>query len=79
MLRLLDRSVAFPEFRRSLHQLKVVDYHQSYALLLDKLLEGGYITPAEYISRLPAGVIGDRQSLIDRLNTALNEEKENIA
>ena len=47
--------------------------------LLDKLLEGGYITPAEYISRLPAGVIGDRRSLIDRLNADLNEEKENIA
>lgn len=47
--------------------------------LLDKLLEGGYITPAEYILRLPAGVIGDRRALIDRLNSDLNEEKENIA
>lgn len=41
--------------------------------LLDKLLDSGYITPAEYVSRLPAGVIGSRQTLIERLN---KEEKE---
>jgi len=42
--------------------------------LLDKLLDNGYLTPAEYVSRLPAGVIGSRQSLIERLNN--DEEKE---
>ena len=35
--------------------------------LLDKLLDGGYITPAEYVSRLPAGILDEQQSLIDRL------------
>ncbi len=41
--------------------------------LLDKLLDSGYITPAEYVSRLPAGVIGARQTLIERLT---NDEKK---
>ncbi len=35
--------------------------------LLDKLLDGGYITPSEYVSRLPAGMICEQQSLIERL------------
>ena len=33
--------------------------------MLDKLLEGGYISPASYIRRLPSGVITDRNSLIE--------------
>ena len=32
--------------------------------MLDKLLDGGHITPAEYISRLPAGLIPKRDELI---------------
>lgn len=32
--------------------------------LLDKLLDGGYITPAQYIRRLPSGMLIDRQALI---------------
>ena len=43
--------------------------------MLDKLLEGGYITPAEYIKRLPSGVITDRRSLIEGLK---NIEEEAI-
>ena len=35
--------------------------------LLDKLLDGGYITPAEYIRRLPAGLLIDRQALIEEI------------
>ena len=45
--------------------------------LLDKLLDSGYITPAEYVSRLPAGVIGSRQALIERLNNDENKEAYN--
>ncbi len=35
--------------------------------LLDKLLEGGYITASEYISRLPSGLLTDRQTLIESI------------
>lgn len=41
--------------------------------MLDKLLDGGYITPAAYIRRLPTGVIRDREALILELE---NKEKE---
>ncbi|MBQ8817152.1 MAG: hypothetical protein IJZ83_01100 [Clostridia bacterium] len=33
--------------------------------MLDKLLDGGYITPAEYLRRLPSGLLADRQALIE--------------
>ena len=35
--------------------------------LLDKLLDGGYISPASYIKRLPSGMLLNRQALIDEL------------
>jgi hypothetical protein len=35
--------------------------------VLDKLLEGGFITPEAYIKRLPAGVIYDKAALLDEL------------
>ncbi len=34
---------------------------------LDKLLDGGHISPAEYVRRLPSGLINDREELIDML------------
>ena len=40
--------------------------------MLDKLLDGGYITPAEYVRRLPAGLLMDRSALIEQLT--LNEK-----
>ena len=36
--------------------------------MLDKLLDGGHISPAEYIKRLPSGVITNRTALIEGLN-----------
>ena len=39
--------------------------------LLDRLLDCGHITPAEYLKRLPAGTVTDREELI-----ALLERKE---
>ena len=42
--------------------------------MLDKLLDGGYISPAAYIRRLPTGVIRDREALILEME---NKEKEN--
>ena len=46
--------------------------------LLDKLLDGGYITPSEYVSRLPVGIINDQQSLIERLKeTEISTEETN--
>ena len=41
--------------------------------MLDKLLDGGYITPASYIRRLPSGVIRDREALVLEME---NKEKE---
>lgn len=45
--------------------------------LLDKLLDGGYITPSEYVSRLPSGVISSREALIERLKESEERKKEN--
>ncbi|MBO5269534.1 MAG: hypothetical protein J6B77_02025 [Clostridia bacterium] len=36
--------------------------------LLDQLLVGGYITPAEYLKRIPAGTIAEKDALIALLN-----------
>ena len=41
--------------------------------MLDKLLEGGYISPESYISRLPAGVITDRGALIADIKNTKGE------
>ena len=41
--------------------------------MLDKLLDGGHITPAAYVRRLPTGVIRDREALILEME---NKEKE---
>ena len=35
--------------------------------ILDKLLDKGYITPAEYVRRLPAGLIQNKEALIEEL------------
>ena len=35
--------------------------------LLDKLLDGGYISPASYVKRLPAGMLLNREALIEEL------------
>ena len=45
--------------------------------MLDKLLDGGHITPAEYIKRLPAGLLMDRQALIDEIETRTAKEEYN--
>lgn len=44
--------------------------------LLDKLLDSGYITPAQYVRRLPAGMLIDRQSLIRELEEAQDVQIE---
>ena len=40
--------------------------------MLDKLLSGGYITPAEYLRRIPAGLVSEREELVEKL-----KEREN--
>ncbi len=47
--------------------------------MLDKLLDGGHITPVEYIRRLPVGLVMDRQALIEEIEkrTTTQKEKEN--
>ena len=35
--------------------------------MLDKLLSGGYITPAEYLRRIPSGLVCEREELIETL------------
>ena len=44
---------------------------------LDKLLDSGHISPAEYIRRLPGGLIIDRDELIDILEEKEKGTKEN--
>ncbi len=45
--------------------------------VLDKLLEGGYITVDEYIERLPDGMIEDREKILKRLRTSgFSDEKK---
>lgn len=48
--------------------------------MLDKLLEGGYITPVQYVRRLPAGMLIDRQALISEIeaNTTKDDKGEII-
>lgn len=36
--------------------------------MLNRLLDGGYITPAQYIERLPSGMLNDRAGLLAELN-----------
>ena len=52
-----------------------VAYNQS---ILDHLLDGGYITFAEYLERLPEGVIVNREALMERAKkgTFLKTEEE---
>jgi len=44
--------------------------------LLDKLLDGGYITPSEYVSRLPVGMLSEQQSLVERLKETEHSMEE---
>lgn len=44
--------------------------------MLDKLLDGGYITPSEYVKRLPSGLLADRHSLIEVLEQRETTKKE---
>lgn len=43
--------------------------------MLDKLLDGGHITATEYIKRLPAGLISDREELIRAIDQRESEEE----
>ncbi len=41
--------------------------------MLDKLLDGGYITPEAYVKRLPSGIVKDRELLIEELKKSKEE------
>lgn len=41
--------------------------------ILDKLLAGGYITPVQYLERLPAGLLAGRDTLLAELKGAAHE------
>ncbi|MBE6597027.1 MAG: hypothetical protein E7641_05080 [Ruminococcaceae bacterium] len=45
--------------------------------MLDKLLEGGYITPEAYVKRLPGGLIRDREALIEEIKNKEKEDTQN--
>ena len=45
--------------------------------MLDKLLDGGYISPESYIRRLPGGVIRDREALVLEIENKKKEKKDN--
>ena len=42
--------------------------------MLDKLLDGGYISPASYVKRLPSGMLLNRQALVDELEAFESKE-----
>ncbi len=44
---------------------------------LDKLLGGGYITAEQYLSRLPEGIVPDRDELTEQIRQAQNNKGEN--
>ncbi len=44
--------------------------------MLDKLLDGGHITAAEYIKRLPAGLVANRHELIEVIEEVSKDRKE---
>lgn len=46
--------------------------------MLDKLLDGGYITAGDYVKRLPTGLIADRQSLIESIEKHERKEEYGI-
>jgi hypothetical protein len=45
--------------------------------MLDKLLELGHISPAAYVRRLPAGIVRDREALVEEIEKK-TKEKEDI-
>jgi hypothetical protein len=47
--------------------------------LLSKLLEGGHITPGQYIERLPPGLLADRALLLEELKATKNTGREERA
>ncbi len=47
--------------------------------LLNKLLEGGHITPGQYIERLPPGLLADRALLLEELKATKNTGREERA
>ena len=44
--------------------------------MLDKLLELGHISPTSYVKRLPAGIVHDREALIDEIERKTKEKEE---
>ena len=42
--------------------------------MLDKLLEGGHISPASYVKRLPSGIVRDRETLIEEIESNFKED-----
>lgn len=42
--------------------------------MLDKLLEGGHISPASYVKRLPSGIVRDREALIEEIESKFKED-----
>lgn len=42
--------------------------------MLDKLLEGGHISPASYVKRLPSGIVRDREALIEEIESNFKED-----
>ena len=45
--------------------------------MLDKLLEGGHISPVSYVKRLPSGIVRDRESLIEEIESKFKEDNSN--
>ena len=74
----VDVSVLRQALLRAKVEVASVSGYSSAAVVgvLDKLLEGGHITVEEYVSRLPEGILPDREALLNKMggNTAGKEE-----
>jgi len=44
--------------------------------MLDKLLDGSFITAEEYVKRIPSGIIPERQKLVEAIASRMKKEEE---
>lgn len=63
--------------RARVEVMEMARYSESAAIgILDKLLEGGYINAAQYVSHLPEGVFFDRESFLETAQQSVPDEQE---
>ena len=46
--------------------------------MLDKLLDGGYISASEYVRRLPFGALSERDEILEKITEKENKNASNL-